>query len=67
MLKQPARVCGDVIEFACSEDRAQWKIIQLQSKRSLVWSQVSPCIIFERLEKNDIDRESTLDSEQNIL
>ena len=24
MLKQPARVCGDVIEYACSGDTAQW-------------------------------------------
>ena len=67
VLKQPARVCSDVIEYACSGDTAQWESMHLQSERSLVRTRVSPCIIFERLEKNDIDRERTLDSEQKTL
>ena len=67
VLKQPARVCSDIIEYVCSGDIAQWHSNQMQSERSLDRTRVPPCIIIERLEKNDIDRESTLDSEQKTL
>ena len=67
VLKEPERVCSDGIEYVCSGDIAQWESIRQQSERSLVRTRVSPCIIFERLEKNDIDRERTLDSEQKTL
>ena len=67
VLKQPARVCSNGIESVCSGNIAQWQIIRLQSEMSLVRTPVSSCIIVERLQKNDIDRETTLDSEQKIL
>ena len=67
VLKQPARVCSDNIGSVCSGDIAQWWSNQLQSERSLDRTRVSPCIIFEILEKNDIDCESTLDSDQKTF
>ena len=67
VLKQPERVCSDIFESVCSGDIALGRAFGCSPRDPWFEQRVSPCIIFERLEKNDIDRESTLDSEQKTL
>ena len=68
VLKQPPSACLQWWYWICMQRGYSSVVEHSAAVREVSGSNpMVPCIIFERLEKNDIDRESTLNSEQKSL